>query len=430
MTTLAAPGRAPVMTGPADRRVRMRDVVFAAVAVAGGAMAFLVGIDGSPLWRVLRVAAAVAVAGAAGYAVRREPGWLRAPVAFTAGLVATAAGAGIGLPHLSKAGWSPRALAGVVALVAGVFLLGAGAAGAVRSARRWWRLLVVPAVLALTYLSLWAGIQAVAATNVPRTQVRSTTPADRGLSYQGALFVTSDGVRLSGWYVPSTNRAAVVLLHGAGSTRSDVLDQAVVLARHGYGVLLFDARGHGDSGGRAMDFGWYGDRDVAAAVSYLQTRPDVDGRRIAAVGMSMGGEQAIGAAAGDPRIRAVVAEGATNRVAADRAFLPRVYGVRGWIQQRIDALTYALADLLTAADPPIALRAAVASTAPRPVLLIAGGAVPDEAHAARDMRRGNANAQVWEVPGAGHTRALSTRPGEWEQRVSAFLDAALAAPAA
>src|SRR5438045_978113 len=83
--------------------------------------------------------------------------------------------------------------------------------------------------------------------------------------------------------------AAAVLLHGASSTRSNVLAHADVLARHGFGVLLFDARGHGRSGGRAMELGWYGDRDIAAAVSYLEARTDVARGRIGAVGMSMGG---------------------------------------------------------------------------------------------------------------------------------------------
>ena len=68
-----------------------------------------------------------------------------------------------------------------------------------------------------------------------------------------------------------------------------------------------------------MDFGWYGDRDIGAAVSYLLTRPDVDASRIAAVGLSMGGEEAVGAAGGDPRVRAVVGEGVTNRAYADKA---------------------------------------------------------------------------------------------------------------
>jgi dienelactone hydrolase len=405
-----------------------RDLLSAAVGVVAVAVAFLVGRDGSPVWQAVRVVVTVAVASAAVYAVRRAPHWLRGLTAFIIGTAATAVGAGIGLPHLGKVGWSPVTAAGLLALAAGAVLLASGAATIVRCARRWWRLLALPAILVITVVSLWSGIIAVAATNVPRTAVRSTSPADRELAYQDVTFPTSDGVRLSGWYVPSTNHAAVVLLHGAGSTRSDVLNHAVVLARHGYGVLLFDARGHGRSGGRAMDFGWYGDRDIAAAVSLLQTRPDVDARRIAAVGMSMGGEEAIGAAATDTRIRAVVAEGATNRVAADRAFLPETYGVRGAIQRRIDALTYAVADLLTAADPPIALRAAAGAAAPRPVLLITAGDVPDEANAARHMQNGNRSVQVWQVPGTGHTKALSTHPGEWEQRVTAFLAAALTEP--
>ena len=208
-----------------------------------------------------------------------------------------------------------------------------------------------------------------------------------------------------------------------------MLTHAVVLARHGFGVLLVDARGHGRSAGRAMDFGWYGDRDIAAAVTFLQSRPDVDRRRIAVVGMSMGGEEAIGAAASDPRIRAVVAEGATGRVAADKAFLPEVYGLNGWLQQCIDRVTTAYTALLTDARPPVSLRNAVAATAPRPVLLVTGGNVADEGHAARHMQRGNSNVQVWTAPGAGHTAGLATRPDDWERRVTGFLGDALTGPA-
>ena len=121
--------------------------------------------------------------------------------------------------------------------------------------------------------------------------------------------MTADGVRLSAWHVPSANGAAVVLRHGATSTRSNTLDEMVVLARHGYGVLATDARGHGRSGGVAMDWGWFGDLDSAATVTYLSRRPDVDAHRIAVAGLSLGGEEALGAAAADPRIRAVIAEG-------------------------------------------------------------------------------------------------------------------------
>ena len=175
-----------------------------------------------------------------------------------------------------------------------------------------------------------------------------------------------------------------------------------------------------------MDFGWYGDEDTSAAVSFLQAQPDVDDGRIAAVGLSMGGEQAIGAAAADSRIRAVVAEGATNRVAGDKAWLSDGFGWRGAIQERIDWLTYGIADVLTAADPPITLREAVATAAPRPVLLIAGAAVENEPLAGRYIQSGSRDTvQLWIAPDTEHTAALDTHPAAWERRVTDFLTVAL-----
>ena len=196
-----------------------------------------------------------------------------------------------------------------------------------------------------------------------------------------------------------------------------------MLAGHGYGVLLPDARGHGRSGGRAMDFGWYGDRDVEAAVTYLSGMHGVDPGRIGVVGLSMGGEEAIGAAAADPRIRAVVAEGATNRTFADKGWLIDRYGLRGWLQRGVDWVLYTATDLLTAADPPMTLRDAVAATAPRPVLLIAAGDVADEPVAGRWMRAASPETvELWVVPGSGHTAGLATDRGQWEARVTSFLD--------
>jgi pimeloyl-ACP methyl ester carboxylesterase len=233
-------------------------------------------------------------------------------------------------------------------------------------------------------------------------------------------------VTLSGWYVPSGNGAAVALLHGAGSTRSAVLPHAAALARRGFGVLLFDARGHGRSEGTAMDAGWYGDEDVSGAVAFLAAQADVDDSRIGAVGLSMGGEEALGAIAAEPRLRAVVAEGATNRTAEDTAWLSDVYGWRGTVTEVVHWLVYAMANLLTPADQPIALRDAVAGSSATPVLLIAAGAKPDEGHASTYIAHGApASVQVWVAPHAAHVGALATHPQEWEQRVTGFLAAEL-----
>ena len=125
----------------------------------------------------------------------------------------------------------------------------------------------------------------------------------------------------------------VILLHGAGSTRDDVLDEAAVLAGLGYGVLLYDARGHGRSDGRAMDLGWNGDADLAGAVAFVRRQPDAAAGRVHAVGMSMGGEEAVGALPAIPELCAVVAEGATARTAGDKSWLSDVYGIRGLVQE-------------------------------------------------------------------------------------------------
>lgn len=176
-----------------------------------------------------------------------------------------------------------------------------------------------------------------------------------------------------------------------------------------------------------MEFGWYGDTDVAAAVTFLQQQPDVDPGRIGAVGQSMGGEQAIGALAADDRLRVVVAEGATNRVAADKGWLADAYGIRGRVQVAVDTITYGLADLLTDAEPPTSLGDAVDAAAPRPVLLIAGGNATDEVLADTAIRsRSPGSVQVWVVPAAGHIAGLTVAPTEWEDRVCTFLDTALA----
>jgi uncharacterized protein len=274
--------------------------------------------------------------------------------------------------------------------------------------------------MALLWFVLLPLTVAVNATSRPPGPAGPPTPA----GYQDVAFRTADGVRLSAWYVPPRNGAAVVLLPGAGSTRGTVLGQAAVLARHGYGALLTDTRGHGRSGGHAMDFGWWGDRDIAAAVSFLARQPGVRAGQIAVLGESMGGEQALAAAGSDPRIRAVVAEGVTGQQVADHGWLP--HGVDGALQRGMEWVMYSAAGLLSGAPRPMSIPAAIGAAAPRPALIIAGGAVADEPVAARWFRAASpATVQVWVVPGAGHTQGLARAPRAWEAHVIGFLDAAL-----
>ncbi len=140
----------------------------------------------------------------------------------------------------------------------------------------------------------------------------------------------------------------------------------------------------------------------------------------------MGGEEAIGAAATDPLIAAVVAEGATARTAGDKAWLSDVYGWRGWLQEQVEKVQFGITDLLTEASPPIALRDAVTAAADTPFLLVTAGTVADEQHAAEFIRNaGPERITVWTVDDATHTGGLETEPVAWEQRVTRFLEDSL-----
>ena len=140
--------------------------------------------------------------------------------------------------------------------------------------------------------------------------MRQTVPAaNLGAAHENVSFTTSDGLELQGWYVPSKNGAAVIAFPG----RSGPQAHARMLASHGYGVLLFDRRGEGKSEGDSNLLGWGGDKDILAAIEFLKTRPDVDPGRIGGIGLSVGGELMLQAAAETDELAAVVSEGAGTR---------------------------------------------------------------------------------------------------------------------
>jgi uncharacterized protein len=405
-----------------DNRPRTSWWTVTTVVVVGTAAAVVVGRDGESLGRSLRVLAVLAFCALAFVGARRGAG-PAAVVRLGFGVAGTALGIGVGVPWWGDTGASVVSVTALAALVVGVPALLSGAIEVARAVpgRPAW--LVRGSVGAVTLAGasiLVSGVAvALAATNV------APTPLDEDRQLAGADEVelrTRDGVDLAGWYVPSRNGAAVVVVPGAGSNRGSVVRHAGVLAREGYGVLVLDPRGHGRSGGRAMDFGWHGDEDVVAALDELVGRPEVDPTRIGAVGLSMGGEVVLGASAADDRIRVVVAEGATARTAADRRWLADEYGPRGWVQNRMDDLTYGLVDLLTEASPPIPL-ADAARRSGVPVLLVAAQGVGNEPRSAAEIAAAAPRTvEVWEVPRGDHTGGFRSDPDGWRDRVVGFLD--------
>ena len=128
---------------------------------------------------------------------------------------------------------------------------------------------------------------------------------------------TSDGLKLAGWYVPSTNGAAVIAFPGRNGPQA----QTRMLVRHGYGVLLFNRRGQGESEGDPHGSGWEGEKDIKAAVEFLSTGR-TSTRSASAASDCPGGELMLQAAAETDAIKAVVSEGAGSRSVGEFRQMP------------------------------------------------------------------------------------------------------------
>lgn len=407
--------------------VRWETVVAKAWLLVAALVAAVMVIDAWPAWRLLRLGLLLAWTVLCLWLVRGRPlaGGLAGLVMGAFGAVV---GAVVGVLAWVAEGVSVRSLLAAGALPVAVVLLVASGVVVARGRGRWQRATVVAASIVGVVFVGYVVAPGVLATNVLRVEHGAENPADRGIAYGDVTLRTEDGLTLTAWYVPSRNGAGLVVRHGTQSSASGVLDHLVVLARAGFGVIAPDGRGHGGSEGQGMDFGWFGDRDIRAAVAFLSSRPEVDPRRIGVVGISLGGMEAIGAASDDPRIAAVVAEGAVRRSARDLSWLPEVQGSLGWVGLGINWLQTGVTAVLCGALPPPSLAESVSdATRTRFLLLTADSSL--EIHAAGVLRaRAPERVEVHKFPGIGHAQGLAARSGEWTSVVVGFLTDALRAP--
>jgi pimeloyl-ACP methyl ester carboxylesterase len=396
----------------------------ALIVAHGLALAVLVG--GFAVTEIMRSIVVLALTATVLVCQRRAARSLLTSTALlTFGLAGLMAGLVIGIHHTIVSAGSPVSVSGIALIVSGLPLVVIGVRRMVRPLRSWRKLVAVPIGLVALVMLVLPIMLAMFVTNVPDYPLGAATPADYGLAYDDVLVPTSDGLDLAAWYIPSSNGAAVVQLGGCCAARDDELESAAVLARHGYGVLMLDQRGHGGSEGDGMLWGWWGELDVAAGVDYLAGRADVVDGRIGAIGMSVGGEQVIAAAGVDPRIKAIVAEGVSARGARDEG--DPAAGAGGLFIRYIDGLTKHAAALMTSANTPTQMRDAIRAMAPdQRVFVIISGPASTEVDAAEVLTAvGPDIVTTWTIADAGHIAGLATHPEEWERRVISFLDESL-----
>jgi dienelactone hydrolase len=363
--------------------------------------------------------------GAAAVGYRRGRAGLRAAIALVVGLFALLMGATSAGYQTITVGASGDDYTGLLLLPAGLTLIGIGIATLWRSRklddsrrRRYTRrALIAVAAPLLAYATIAPLGFGYVITHV----MRQTVPAaDLGAAHENVSFRTSDGLELQGWYVPSKNGAAVIAFPGRSGPRAHTR----MLARHGYGVLLFDRRGEGKSEGDSNLLGWGGDKDILAAIEYLKTRPDVDPNRIGGLGLSVGGELMLQAASETDELAAVVSEGAGTRQLSEQ--LEEFHGFERVLNAPGFFFVTAGTALFSSTAPPPNLTD-VAPKIEQPLFVIWAPNGGNIEHMSKEYYAlaSSSSKQIWEMPTAKHVGGIYDQPAEYERRVVGFFDDAL-----
>jgi dienelactone hydrolase len=342
----------------------------------------------------------------------------RALIALTAGFLGVLFGTEAAY-YTSEVGPSGDDFTGLLSIAAGFLLLGVAGVTLWRSRRRddspYWRYARRLLYLGGAYLVASVVLMPTSVAYVVTHTARAHVPrADLGAPYENVEFRTSDGLLHEGWYIRSQNGAAVIASHG----RSGTQPRAKLLARHGYGVLLFDRRGEGQSEGDPNMLGWHGARDIHAAVAFLEKQPDVDPQRIGGIGLSVGGEMMIEAATETPALKAIVSEGASGRSVRDD-----LVNDVSWQNVVGDGVMTIATALSTDDLPPPTLQSLVPKIKGA-VFFVYGeeGQITEQPANTNFYARAHEPKQLWEVPGSGHVGGVDAQPREYEKRIVAVFD--------
>jgi len=187
--------------------------------------------------------------------------------------------------------------------------------------------LILLGSLAAGYMGI--GLLVVFRMTAARRRLPEATPTNAGLDYEEVGVTSTDGVRLSGWWVPAgDSRRAAILVHGWGGDKSNehILKTAPVYHREGYNVLVIDLKAHGESVGGRRTLGYRETRDVLGALLWLEKR----GYRpedTVLHGWSMGGTTVVRAAPGTGVAAVVEEAGYADLPRLLESAIPRVTGL-------------------------------------------------------------------------------------------------------
>lgn len=252
----------------------------------------------------------------------------------------------------------------------------------------------------------------------PSRYISSVTPANYGLKYEKIIFSTSDGLKLTGWFIPSPKGYVPTIIgcHGYPFDKGNILDLASFLYPE-YNLFLFDFRGMGESEGKVGTVGFYETKDLEGAVKYLKARGV---KEIGAIGFSLGAAVII--MANNPDIKAIVADSSFGDMDSVINILfkrlgplkwPLVKLVRLWARIFMGIDIGKISPLMAMKDlksPVLFIHCALDTQIP-----------PSHSRSLYEVGKSlGKDVELWLVPDADHGQAYFMNPEEYSRKVKEF----------
>ena len=253
----------------------------------------------------------------------------------------------------------------------------------------------------------------------PQKIITDLIPSDLGLKYEEVTFNSTDGIKLSGWFLPNNKaKPTIIVMHGYPADKANLLGIAEFLAKD-FNVFLFDFRSFGKSEGRYTTAGYLERNDLLGAIKYLEKEKNIT--KIGLYGFSLGG--AVALTTNHQNVKAIVTDSTYARLSH---MVQHMYGIFFILKYPLAYLTRLYGMLFLRIDIENASPVDNIKNIKIPMLII---------HAEKDsqipvneaylLQNANKKAELWIVENADHGMSHSVNPEKYEKKVIGFFEESL-----
>ena len=251
-------------------------------------------------------------------------------------------------------------------------------------------------------------------------------PEHFSLAYEPIQLRADDGVFLKGWFVPAVKAGSdktIIICHGWGSNKGEILNDTHFLAEEGYNLFYFDFRASGESKGLISTIGYLEVKDFEAAYEFLKKYKSEESKHIGLLGLSMGSSVAIYAASKNKDIKCLVAENAFYSYT-------RVIANWSWLRMKMPywplvPITLFFVRIKLKADPDRYSPRYNIGNVVKPILFV--NAEHDDLVPIKDGKKlfdkcASEKKELWIVPGAVHAKCAEVSGENYRKKIINFFN--------